>query len=363
MGATLHRGKTFDANEQVTHTKLHQLIDDGTVADADETNLASARGLIVRSTSAPSNTNCIWVDTNCSPPVAKTYDGAEWIPNGSFAVMTNKSGGTRSAGDVVIVDAANAGGFTTTTSAGSTAMPMIVMQSIANNADGVVALPGARVTNIAVDGTTAVGDHLKTSTSAGKATPTTFGAGTFAIALASRSGAGAIAEALIYGIGSAYTPTAANALSGSVVQMVNSQDGAVATGTTAIPNDDTIPQNTEGTQFLSKAITPTNASNLLKIEVVVNVTASGGTPILIGALFQDSTAGALNAVKADTAGGNGLLQLTIVHWMVAGTTSATTFKVRVGDPAGGTVTLNGEAAARKFGGVCISSITITEIKA
>ena len=35
------------------------------------------------------------------------------------------------------------------------------------------------------------------------------------------------------------------------LQIVNSQTGAVATGTTTIPFDDTIPQNTEGTEFLS----------------------------------------------------------------------------------------------------------------
>src|SRR3990167_2353085 len=36
----------------------------------------------------------------------------------------------------------------------------------------------------------------------------------------------------------AYTPTASNALAGSVVQVVNTQTGEVATGTTSIPNDD-----------------------------------------------------------------------------------------------------------------------------
>jgi hypothetical protein len=52
----------------------------------------------------------------------------------------------------------------------------------------------------------------------------------------------------------------------------------------------------------------------------------------------------------------------MTHYMTAGTTSATTFKVRGGVNAG-TLTFNGEVGARLFGGVCASSITVTEIAA
>jgi hypothetical protein len=51
------------------------------------------------------------------------------------------------------------------------------------------------------------------------------------------------------------------------------------------------------------------------------------------------------------------------HYMAAGTTSATTFKVRIGAVTSGTITFNGIGSARKLGGVLASSITITEIKA
>ena len=46
--------------------------------------------------------------------------------------------------------------------------------------------------------------------------------------------------------------------------------------------------------------------------------------------------------------------------MVAGTTSETTFKVRFGGNASGTMTFNGRLGSRKYGGVFASSITITE---
>lgn len=162
--------------------------------------------------------------------------------------------------------------------------------------------------------------------------------------------------------GNAYTPSTSNALSGSVIQVVNYQTGAVSTGTTTIPQDDSIPQNTEGDEYMSLAITPTNASNKLLINVVcVAANSNGGLQIV--ALFQDSTANAI-AATGDEGTNTGLVRpVTLNHYMTAGTTSATTFKVRCGFPSAGTTTFNGEGGSRLFGGVCSSSITITEIKA
>ena len=59
------------------------------------------------------------------------------------------------------------------------------------------------------------------------------------------------------------------ALTGKIIQIVNVTDGTTATGTTLVPPDNTIPQNTEGTEFMTLAITPTNASNKLLIQVVI----------------------------------------------------------------------------------------------
>ena len=147
---------------------------------------------------------------------------------------------------------------------------------------------------------------------------------------------------------------------GQVVQVVNTQSGAVATGTTQIPTDDTIPQNTEGDQYMTLAITPKATTNKLKIEVVLMFALSGaGTAT--AALFQDSTANALAACcgRCDTGGGINILKYT--HYMAAGTTSATTFKVRAGPGSALTLTFNGSGGTRVFGGVAASSITISEI--
>jgi len=156
------------------------------------------------------------------------------------------------------------------------------------------------------------------------------------------------------------TLSASNLPNGASVQTVNTITGAVSTGSTAIPDDDTIPQNTEGDQVMSLAITPNATTNKLKIDVVVHAQNGGGS-VITAALFQDSTANALAVGAQQNGGGNAMQPICFTHYMTASTTSATTFKVRIGGTAG-TTTFNGSASSRKFGGVLASSITITEIK-
>lgn len=146
-----------------------------------------------------------------------------------------------------------------------------------------------------------------------------------------------------------------------IAQVVVSETGAVATGSTIIPLDDTIPQNTEGDQYMSVAITPTSATSTLVIDVVVYL-ASHVTAHLIAALFQDTTANALAAVSLYNGGAaDAPFMLAFRHTMAAGTTSATTFKVRAGGHAAGTTTFNGSGGVRMFGGKAASSITVTEV--
>lgn len=148
---------------------------------------------------------------------------------------------------------------------------------------------------------------------------------------------------------------------GSIIQTVNTTSSAVVSSAGTIPQDDTIPQITEGIEVMTLAITPTSTTNKLKIETVVNIScnaASQGTC----ALFQDSTANALAAAFSAMYAASATVNICIIHYMTAGTTSATTFRVRCGANTG-TVTFNGIGAARLYGGVISSSITITEIAA
>ena len=147
--------------------------------------------------------------------------------------------------------------------------------------------------------------------------------------------------------------------SGTVLQVVNYQTGAFATGTTILPIDNTIPQNTEGNEYMSLAITPKSATSKLLIAVVVQGSVNIAEWASM-ALFQDATANALacgwNYLGTATAG----IPLTLTHYMTSGTTSSTTFRVRIGTNGGNTFSINGQGAAR-FGGTLASSITITEV--
>ena len=150
---------------------------------------------------------------------------------------------------------------------------------------------------------------------------------------------------------------------GKILQVVNVMDGTYASGTTVMVDDDTIPQNTEGNEFMTLAITPTATNSKLKIEVVCVFSNHTDHKKGIVALFQDTTANALAAAMDHDMGENGSLStLSFNHFMTAGTTSATTFKVRAGSTEAGTVGFNGYSS-RSFGGVMSSSITITEIAA
>lgn len=148
------------------------------------------------------------------------------------------------------------------------------------------------------------------------------------------------------------------ASSHKIVQVVNTQVGTVATGTTTLPIDDTTPQNTEGDEYMTLAITPTNASNKLKIEVVASLSSTidhnGMT------LFQDSTANAIAAMGYSLSN-QWMVPVKLTHYMTAGTTSSTTFKVRAGGRTTHTTTFNGQSAGQIFNGIMASSITITEI--
>ena len=147
-------------------------------------------------------------------------------------------------------------------------------------------------------------------------------------------------------------------LPGETVQVRRNQTGAVATGATAIPNDDTIPQNTEGVEFMTQAITPRSAINILEVHHI-GLYSQSTTETIIAALFQDSTANALAATSSSQSG-NYQLVSNLNHSMVAGTTSTTTFKIRAG-AGSATTTFNGSSGARKFGGVSASSLRVAEI--
>lgn len=155
--------------------------------------------------------------------------------------------------------------------------------------------------------------------------------------------------------------TVVNTLESQVVQVESSTTSAYQQVSTVIPFDDSIPQNTEGAEILTVSITPKSASNRILISATVQASGTVGFPGTI-ALFQDSTANALAAACHQPYATDAHFSVSLQHEMAAGTTGSITFKLRVGPNSGGGVfNVNGSGGARKFGGVSMTSLVVTEM--
>lgn len=150
----------------------------------------------------------------------------------------------------------------------------------------------------------------------------------------------------------------------AVQQYVTTTSNTVLANSTTIPYDDTIPQSSEGSQYLSVTITPKSTTSKLIISAEFNCTISDVSQFAVVALFQDADANALKAVGSGfvASGGNVSMEtVSIFHEMVSATTAATTFKLRAGTGGGAQLTMNGAGGSRQFGGACISRLDVMEI--
>lgn len=154
-------------------------------------------------------------------------------------------------------------------------------------------------------------------------------------------------------------------LPGDKIQRQGNSTGAVFTGTTAIPKDDTIPQITEGDQYMTQAITPSSASNLLRVMAQLLSRPSIDDRANVLALFRDATANALAVATHTFEGSNAGASdgANIDHTVLAGSVASTTFRLRAGMPTGATTTVNGEAGGRLYGGVYNSYLNVEEVMA
>jgi len=147
---------------------------------------------------------------------------------------------------------------------------------------------------------------------------------------------------------------------GRLVQSLMKQINTADSTTVAIPYDTSIPQIGEGKEYVTLAITPTSATNLLHIHFKATVGNTAGARTAL-ALFQDATANALCACVTNQVAGE-VSDLTIDYWMVAGTTSATTFRIRFGPNVNTeTAYINRNSAGSLFGGALISFLQVDEV--
>ena len=159
------------------------------------------------------------------------------------------------------------------------------------------------------------------------------------------------------GTGNIITSTTA----GTIIQVVNSISSTPGSNTTTMPFDSTIPQNNEGAEFTTVAITAANSSNKFHVSVFAQLSQNASTGRVVAALFIDSTANALAAGACQIGNTGGLYTVAFDYIAAAGDTSEHTFKLRYGKADGSTAYINKNAAGFTLGGVATSGIIVREI--
>jgi hypothetical protein len=144
---------------------------------------------------------------------------------------------------------------------------------------------------------------------------------------------------------------------GTIINRAYAELLTAPTFSTTIPDDDTIPQNTEGTQVMTCSITPKLSTSKLRVQVSIQYSCSDTGATQVVAMFRDSTA---NAICGRTLV-NAIGLATMLIEVNSSSTSATTFAVRLGTNSG-TLTINGTGGTRRLGGVARATMVIEEIK-
>lgn len=131
--------------------------------------------------------------------------------------------------------------------------------------------------------------------------------------------------------------------------------------TATIPLDDTIPQNTEGTEILTASITPRTATSRIRARFQGFGGFSASGKYLIVALFADAAANALCTSVASQVSNDVPTPIVLECEFVPGDTSAHTYKIRVGPDSAATLRMNGDDDQRYFGGTSRSTLILEEV--
>jgi len=133
-----------------------------------------------------------------------------------------------------------------------------------------------------------------------------------------------------------------------------------ASGTTTIPFDNTTPQNTEGTEFMTTNFVPIKAFSKIEIDCNMFVAISVGNVANLNALFKSGNANALTVGFCLSSVADGGQQTTLKYVDTLSSTSAVDYSVRCGGSGASTTYFNGISSGARFNGAFYSSITIKE---
>ena len=130
-----------------------------------------------------------------------------------------------------------------------------------------------------------------------------------------------------------------------------------------IPHDDTIPQNTEGTQVATVTITPKTIGNLIRVRAQVMFAVDVGPRQVIVAVFVSGQANALAGMSKEAIALEQNM-ISVEGEFTATATSLLTFELRIGVNTGGGsfMLVNGESSVgnRRLGGAAGTFIEVEE---
>lgn len=148
---------------------------------------------------------------------------------------------------------------------------------------------------------------------------------------------------------------------GTVAQVVSVTSATYQTLGTIMPYDNSIPQITEGDEIFNLAVTPTNASSILRFTFTGMVGGGAAGTTVSAGLFVDATANALYATGVAMTNGTTPTLMTFQFEVSAASTSARTYRVRAGNSTATDAFLNGDSGSRNYGGVSLALLKIEEI--
>ena len=120
------------------------------------------------------------------------------------------------------------------------------------------------------------------------------------LAPAAIAATGTVTGSNLSGINTGDQTFAGIAIAGSILKVVVAETATQSNVTVTIPSDNTIPQNTEGTQILTGSITPASTANKVLVTVSgVLVNPSSGYKMMC-AVFRDSGVNAIYSACGTT---------------------------------------------------------------
>jgi len=158
-----------------------------------------------------------------------------------------------------------------------------------------------------------------------------------------------------------FTGTVTGAGGGKFLQFSSDQSANTSSSAT-IPQDNTTPTISEGTEVFSIAFTPTAATSTLLLQASFQLSASGNGQYFIWALFEDSTCIGAWSNNGPASNNGNVASFNVPR--AASSTSARTYSVRAGcsSGTGGTVYI-GDVYSNNYGALNANYMTIQEIGA